>query len=273
MDVQLQEFRPVQALRPYVQRFWTGCFNARGGDRLAQRVVPNGFVEVIVHLTDLHCDLPVASGWRQSPDDILIGLQNGPYEVRFADRVEVFAIRFKPAGFCSLFGVPLGELADTHEDLTAVVGRRFRELAARLRDARDVAGRLRVAERVLTEAAACRETTYLDRAAEWIGASGGRLPVAALADHLGISRRQLERAFKRQLGLSPKQYMRIARLNVVHGLLQDGRHRGLADVAYRAGYADQSHFNRDFKQFVGDSPSRYLADQALYAVSGVARDP
>lgn len=265
MNAQIQEYGPAEDLRPYVQQFWTGRFNILHADCFAQRVVPSGFLEVIIHLTDHHCDLLGSAGWRQSPDYTLIGLQGKTYEVRFTREVEVFAIRFKPAGFYTLFGVPLAELTDTHEDLEAVLGTRFRVFAARLRDECDVAERLRAAERYLRQAADRRDTTYLNRAAELIRTSGGSLRVADVADRLYISQRQLERAFKSKLGLSPKQYMRIARFNLVQAILQEGRYHGLADIAYQAGYADQPHFNREFKLLVGDHPSRFLAEQDSYA--------
>ena len=273
MRVQLQEYRPIPALQPYVQRFWAGRFEghgACGAGCLAQRVVPNGFLEIIIHLTDHHCDLPGSAGWGQSPDYTLIGVQSEPYEVRFTSEVEVFGIRFKPAGFHTLFEVPLSELVNTHEDLVAVLGARFRTFAARLRAEPDTEGRLEAAERYLGRAAERRAVTYLNRAEELIRASGGRLRVADVADRLCISRRQLERAFQHTLGMSPKQYARIARLNLVQSLFQEGRYRGLADVAYRAGYADQSHFNREFKRLVGEPPTRYLARQSAYAVNAPA---
>jgi len=271
MAVDLQEFRPVQPLRSHVQRFWAGRFDGRGGG-LAQRVVPSGHIECIIHLTDHHCDLmgagtPATGGWGQSPDVTLIGVHDAPYEVRFSDAVEVFAVRFRPAGFRSLFGVPLGELAGSHEDLEAVVGARFAEVAARVRDETTVGGRLRVVERFLEGLAADCEATYLDRAERQILATGGTLDVGALADGLGVSRRQLERAFREAHGVSPKRYMRVVRMNRAHAMLAGGAFRTLADVAYAAGYADQAHFTREFKALVGRPPSRYLAERADYAVS------
>lgn len=273
MSVQIQEHSPVHALRPYVHRFWTGRFGSRHGGTLSQRVLPSGFVELIVHLTDLHCDLPVAAEWRQSPDYTLIGLQTGPYEVRFAGEVEVFAIRFKPAGFYTLFGVPVGGLVDTHEDLLAVLGPRFDAFVARLREEGDVAGRLRLAERYLLQAAGARDVTYTNHAAELIRVSGGTLRVSDLSERLGISRRQLERAFKHALGLTPKRYLQIARLNVVWNLMRGGDHHGLADIAYRAGYSDQAHLTRDMKRLIGVQPARFLAEQGAYSVSAVSALP
>lgn len=266
MNIQVEEYRPADALRPYVQRFWTGRFSPLQAHSLTQRIPPHGFLDVIIHLTDHHCDLVGSAGWNQSPDYMLIGVQRVAYEVRFTRAVEVFAIRFKPAGFCSLFGVPVGELVDAHEDLVAVLDARFRDFAGRLREAPDVVERLRTAERYLLEAAADPEFTYLNRATELIRTSAGKLRVADVADRVHISRRQLERAFQRALGLSPKQYMRIARLNLVQALLRSGTHHGLADVAHRAGYADQAHFSREFKRLVGECPTRFLSEQDAYAV-------
>lgn len=266
MAVDLQEFRPVRPLRAHVQRFWAGRFDGRGGG-LAQRVVPSGHVECIVHLTDHHCDLVGADGWGQSPDVTLIGLHATPYEVRFSDAVEVFAVRFRPAGFRSLFGVPLGELAGAHEALEAVVGERFGEVAARVRDEATVGGRLRVVERFLEALVADRELTYLDHAERRIQVAGGALSVDALAAELSVGRRQLERAFRESFGMSPKRYMRVVRLNRAHALLATGRYRTLADVAYAAGYADQAHFTREFRTLVGRPPSAYLAERQAYAVN------
>jgi len=45
MGAHIQEYRPSDDLRPYVQRFWTGCFDGSHAHGLALRVVPNGFLE------------------------------------------------------------------------------------------------------------------------------------------------------------------------------------------------------------------------------------
>lgn len=272
MDVQLQEYRPVQPLRAHVHRFWSGRFDGLRTGRLAQRVVPNGFVECIIHLTDHHCDLPCEAGWQQSPDYTLIGLQRSPYEVRFSDEVEVFAIRFRPTGFHTLFGVPLGEIVDGYEDVEAVLGSSFRELADRVRDEVTVAGRLHTAERFLQRLAHDRDTTYLQHAERLIWSSGGATSVEAVTEQLSIGRRQLERTFKHTLGMAPKQYMRISRLNLAQEMIASGRFGTLAEVAYAAGYSDQAHFSREFKSLVGRTPTRFLADPSAYAVNGPRSD-
>lgn len=76
-----------------------------------------------------------------------------------------------------------------------------------------------------------------------------------LAEHVGMGRYQLIRAFRAATGLTPHAYLLNARVNRARGLLRQGV--DLADVAYRLGFADQSHFQRVFKAHAGMTPGRY----------------
>jgi AraC-like DNA-binding protein len=80
--------------------------------------------------------------------------------------------------------------------------------------------------------------------------------VQAAADRAGLSERQLERLFETQLGIRPKLYSRILRLR--RAIALTGRGAALADAAITAGYADQSHFNRDMQSLMGGPPSSIL---------------
>jgi AraC-like DNA-binding protein len=81
--------------------------------------------------------------------------------------------------------------------------------------------------------------------------------VAALAAHIGVSARSLERLCLRAFGFNPKLLMRRARfLRSLHAVAQ-------APVAGRAtaidpGYTDYSHFVRDAQHFLGMSPQAFL---------------
>jgi transcriptional regulator GlxA family with amidase domain len=80
--------------------------------------------------------------------------------------------------------------------------------------------------------------------------------MAALARRLDVSRRQLERSFLRDLGIGPKMYARIVRLNTVLARLDEVERASAVDVALEAGYFDQPHLLRDFRLLAGRSPRR-----------------
>jgi AraC-like DNA-binding protein len=84
-----------------------------------------------------------------------------------------------------------------------------------------------------------------------------RARVAAIADLLGISTRQLHRRCCTALGYPPSVLARLARFqHFVGGLAAAGsRPAPLADLAVAAGYADQSHLTRDCRSLTGLRPS------------------
>ena len=72
---------------------------------------------------------------------------------------------------------------------------------------------------------------------------------------MGWSRRHLAARFREELGLPPKALGRLIRVEQAVQRMRAGE--PLADVAYGSGYADQSHFNRDFRELVGCAPGEF----------------
>ena len=87
-------------------------------------------------------------------------------------------------------------------------------------------------------------------------ASGGKTPVAAVAEEVGWSRRHLAQRFGAELGLSPKTAARVLRFERSRGLLVSRRRPRLADVAATAGYADQAHLTREWREIAGPAADR-----------------
>ena len=75
----------------------------------------------------------------------------------------------------------------------------------------------------------------------------------------GLSHRQFRRKFAEQVGIPPKLYARINRLQHALQLKTECPTLTWIDVTYRAGYFDQTHLVNDFKSLTGEVPSRFLA--------------
>lgn len=80
----------------------------------------------------------------------------------------------------------------------------------------------------------------------------GASPVRSSDLEAGLDRFSLAREFRTVLGTSPYRYLVMRRLDTVRRLIRSGA--GLADAAAEAGFADQSHMTRHFKQAYGLSP-------------------
>ena len=81
------------------------------------------------------------------------------------------------------------------------------------------------------------------------------LSLGELASSSGLSRYQLIRHFKHRYGQTPHAYQIDQRINRAKQLLKRGE--PIADVALQLGFADQSHFQRQFKQRLATTPRHY----------------
>ena len=79
------------------------------------------------------------------------------------------------------------------------------------------------------------------------------LPLAELARRAGCTRRSLEARFRGTLGATPRTVYRQVRLNAAHRMVTDSE-LGLAEIAGRCGYGDQSAFGRAFRRAFGLAP-------------------
>ncbi len=75
-----------------------------------------------------------------------------------------------------------------------------------------------------------------------------------LLERLGLSERQFEKRFRETVGISPKLYIRIKRVNEAMRLIDTGSYERLTDVAHALNFYDQSHFIRDIRMFSDIAP-------------------
>ena len=75
-------------------------------------------------------------------------------------------------------------------------------------------------------------------------------------------RRQLERNFKKQIGISPKQLGKVLRLQTALKMLLNDK-ESLTNIAYESEYFDQAHFIKDFKEFTGTTPKEFIDNENM----------
>ncbi len=85
-----------------------------------------------------------------------------------------------------------------------------------------------------------------------------KLNVSDIAGELGYTPRHFRRLFRQDIGIPPKDFIQIIRVKHILIFLENGRQGRLTDLAYELGFSDQSHLNRVFKKYTGQSPRTYL---------------
>src|SRR5690606_4158345 len=85
----------------------------------------------------------------------------------------------------------------------------------------------------------------------------GNISVKELAATLRICTRTLERRFLREMGISPKAFCKVRQFYYAFRQLVL-TNKSVIDVAYEAGYYDQSHFLHHFQKICGLSPGKFF---------------
>jgi AraC-like DNA-binding protein len=255
--------RPSALLRPYVSGY--SGYRQRGLPPNVHRGLPSPDLTLILTLDE---PLVIAAhpDRRQAPDryDALIGgLHLSPALITSDGASSGIQVAVNPLGCRALFGLPAAELRNLDTDLSSVLDAPLvDETRERMLAAGTWAERFAVVDRWLCRMALTREAEVhpdVARAFRRLVATGGDVPIAELADEVGWSARHLTTRFAAEVGLRPKEAARVVRFDRVRRRIAPGVR--LAQVAADGGYFDQAHLARDFREFAGVSPTRWLADE------------
>jgi AraC-like DNA-binding protein len=247
-----RELRPPPALARHVSCLWVQQV-APDAAPYMHRTIPNGGVELACRVGSV----PRLVGPRTVADVEVL-----------APGATVVGARFHPGAAASALGMPASELLDLTVGFEEIAGRRALALGERVEASAGPLDALAVlSEQLLAQLAAARDPDPIaieavHRLMPWRTPGVGSLPAA-----LNISERQLRRRCRSAVGLAPKVlhrtlrfqgFVALAQLAMAQGRKPDDD--GLALLAIDAGYADQSHLNRESLRLAGLSPRAFLRD-------------
>ena len=265
-----RQIAPSAALAAVVERLWH--LEGEADEIAAEPIPPDGHAEIIVHAGEPFRE----KGKTRRQDRVLFAGQiTRTVDVAPSGFSRLVGARLRPHGAYALFGVSQRQFTDRIVPLAKI----DRALAAQLR--RTVAGEPKpdalvpALDRALTPLATRTATrpVIVASAVALAVERRGLVQVRDLADAVGLSPRQFERRFQQQVGLAPKLFLRILRFQEVLGAVRYGIDvRSWADVAAMHGFYDQAHFIRDFKGFVGESPTAWdVGESSLAAIFSAIR--
>jgi AraC-like DNA-binding protein len=189
------------------------------------------------------------------------GLYAGPVVIDSFGTASCIQIDFTPLGARRFFRMPMTELTDRIVTLDDVLGADGLALRERLANEPDWHRRLDLAERFVESRISAAPPTKAEVAWAYgkVLASGGRMPVSALARNIGWSRKHLAGRFTAETGVGPKTFARIVRFNRAMTLSQAGAD-GWAGIAAECGYSDQAHLARELREMAGATPGTWQAN-------------
>ncbi|MBL9097264.1 MAG: AraC family transcriptional regulator [Alphaproteobacteria bacterium] len=256
------EFKPRPDLAHIVKCVWNYDAAADDTAERPERIVPDGNPELVIHYGDPFAEIAPDGGKRLQPRAFVMGQITRPLALDACHGVAgVLGVRFHPAGVRALIGAAMDEFTNGRIEVSNFAPSRAKGLVDEIASAADAPARAEIIQNFVTDRAA-RSTRYqdtdVDRWAARIACANGRLTVTELAGEASLSTRQLERRFRTQVGIAPRDYANIIRFRSVFDLLTGGAKADWAKLAAEAGYFDQSHLNRDFRRFLGCSPTAFV---------------
>jgi AraC-like DNA-binding protein len=250
--------RPAPALRPFITRY--AGFRVSGVPPGVNVGSPKSDIDLIISLAH-PIDVVQMPGSTQRPSAftaLVTGLQDAPAIVRQGGEAFGVHVFIKPLAVRAILGVASAEISSLVLHLSDIWGRRADDLVERLLGCETWEQRFGVLDRAFASTLGPTDVRA-DISWAWrrLASTHGSVPVQALADDLGFSRRHFSERFREVVGVAPKLAARIFRFERACRLIADTR-ASLAQVALACGYYDQAHLTREWQALAGCSPRAWM---------------
>ena len=239
------EINPEKHLQSKIHNFWE-----LKGDVTShswERIFPDGCPGLIINLGD-RCLTDNGATTMDHGKTYVVGAMTSFKESYIDENTHLIGVCFKPSTFASFFSY-----ASLSEIKNSTV--QFDQNLSFDRDYFFNGNYIDYLNQFFNDKV-CSKSIRLRTIVNAVQASKGLLTIDELSKQNGISTRQLERLFKDFIGLTPKEYSNIIRIQQALALIaSNNNHKALLDIAFECGFYDHSHLTNAIKQHTGFVPS------------------
>ena len=238
-----------------MQQFWATdpSVPARAVER--EHVLPSGAGHLVFRLGGPPARVLEGAQGTSLPRAVVGGPRSRYYAKEVSGPARSVGVQLWPSAFGILTDAPASELANRHVALEDLWGSMASSVHQRLGDLTDPEAAIDYVEGVLM-ARLARVRVPHPAVAAALGGLVATGDVASAVQASGRSHRVFVERFRETMGVTPKVFCRTQRfLRTLDAVADDDW--SLSEVAMRFGYADQSHLNREFREFAGVTPGQY----------------
>jgi len=240
------------ALAPFVSGLH---FFESSGPTTLEKILPGGQVHLMVNLHENEFRIYERGVVRRTLGAVLEGPTSQSRVIDTGLQRSLICVDFTIGGAAAFFKLPLTEARDGLVELDQLWGRDGATLRERLLDTPAAAAKLRLVHDLLVRHFAQRDPDPAIRPAAALIERGATIGQAASC--IGLLSRTLNRRFAAAVGLTPKRYSRVRRLQRVLRSINSTRDVDWSATAAEYGYADQAHLVHDFRELTGMTPTQY----------------
>ena len=260
-----QTFEPHTDLKSLVSCYWTLEVPIQTESQ-KQRIVPDGCIEMAFVLGDDIKRYTSGNEFILQPRAMILGQTIEPFYIEPTGYVNTFAVRFYPYGFANFVSEPISNLASKETPINQLFGTENADgLEQKIIKSENTEQRISTIEKFLLDRLNDEKTinSIVKNTVDSLLSTNGSASINSILKEDLSKRRQLERNFKKQIGVSPKQLGKVIRLQTALKMLLNQKAENLTNVAYESEYFDQAHFIKDFKEFTGINPKEFINHENL----------
>ncbi|WP_010274240.1 helix-turn-helix transcriptional regulator [Paenibacillus senegalensis] len=243
----LSRIVPGKLLEPFIEHYWAVRYNLPEGET---------YTQTVLSYPNVHLAFEDDEEGRRS---LLYGIPKRPFvrELRGAGRV--LGVKFRAGGFYPFWQRDVSLLTGLTIPASEIFSNGLSQWTDMILDAGDDAAMARQAELALLERLPQKDAQaeLTARIVEEAMNDRNLIKVEQLSERSGHSTRQLQRLFRKYVGVTPKWVIKRFRLQEAAERLEKDESAQWAELAVQLGYFDQAHFIKDFKSVLGQSPAAY----------------
>jgi len=257
-----QTIKPTPALAPYIKYYW--ILRDDAFTPVSERILPVGSVQMSFHKGRQLFSLTEE---KLQPQSLVCGHFIGFSDVISTGDIEMITVVFQPHAARMFFQLPVNEFRGHQVSLYDLGDIELSDLAKQVADTPENETCIKYIESFLLRRLQSYTSYHLGRITRVVDgiAMRSQTNVTQLSDIACLSKKQFNRIFVDYVGTTPKEFMRIIRMQKTLFTLQNEPRMDFAQLAYACGFSDQSHLIKEFKLFSGYTPIEYIAVCAPYS--------
>jgi len=241
-----KEVKPHLDLSHYIDAFWT--VEGAAQQRVKTKILPDNCVDLVFNLGE-KCQTDNGTSTISSRKTYLVGTMTTFKDINVDSSNKLVGIRFKPSAFSSFY-----EYSSLHEvkDLTIEFDQALSPDIDKIE--KNPVGYLNafLLKRLI------KRDPSLFKVIDDIEIAGGKISIDMVAKKNYTTMRQLERNFKKHIGIGPKEFANVVRFRTaIFKINNNTNGKSLLDIAFECGYYDHAHLGNEIKKYAGIVPSKF----------------
>lgn len=247
---------PSPALKPFVRYYWVLQDSSPG--MVSQRTLPTGCMSLVFHRGER---LKVVSQNDLQPRCFISGQETSFTDVISTGNIEMIVTVFQPHTAKMFFHIPVSLFCNRNISIYDMEDIELQDLAGKMGDADNLETAVILIENFLLNRVLLENNYNIPRLSTVVRhiSNSVHTNIKGLADIACLSEKQFCRVFSEHIGTTPKDFLRIIRLQRTLSVLQHNPKIGFAQLSYECGYTDQSHMIKEFRLFTGYNPKEYIS--------------